>query len=458
MFIGFSVSNFLSFKTTQTMSMIASKVARHKQHILMGNGKKVLKTGLIYGANAGGKSNFIKAIDFSRDIILEGLEQVDLNKKYFRIDTSNYKVPGVFEYRLMTQSGKEYSYGIAISYAEKEIISEWLIRIEKNGSETFVFNRDINEDGENITESEIKYENREEAIRWQVYLEDFGKNISDSLKKKTILSDIAERSGKQVGIFKEILDVYNWFQSIIILFPTSQYSGLNQMIEKENVRQFFSKMMQYFDTGIMSVESKQGPMDFDKIFEGIPAEYAEKLKIKISNDITNESVLCKVNNQIYSLKKDDDGNIITTKMMQNHGNGQDLFEYADESDGTKRLFDLIPLFYEHNGNRVIFIDEIDRSLHTNLTRRFLELFYKLTERDNSQLIATTHDSNLLDLDLIRQDEIWFVERVKDQSSRMYSLNRYKERYDKRVDKEYLLGRYEAVPVFNEEFLEAINAQ
>ena len=457
MFIGFSVSNFLSFKTTQTMSMIASKVARHKQHILMGNGKKVLKTGLIYGANAGGKSNFIKAIDFSRDIILEGLEQVDLNKKYFRIDTSNYKVPGVFEYRLMTQSGKEYSYGIAISYAEKEIISEWLIRIEKNGSETFVFNRDINEDGENITESEIKYENREEAIRWQVYLEDFGKNISDPLKKKTILSDIAERSGKQVGIFKEILDVYNWFQSIIILFPTSQYSGLNQMIEKENVRQFFSKMMQYFDTGIMSVESKQGPMDFDKIFEGIPAEYAEKLKIKISNDITNESVLCKVNNQIYSLKKDDNGNIITTKMMQNHGNGQDLFEYADESDGTKRLFDLIPLFYEHNGNRVIFVDEIDRSLHTNLTRRFLELFYKLTERDNSQLIATTHDSNLLDLDLIRQDEIWFVERVKDQSSRMYSLNRYKERYDKRVDKEYLLGRYEAVPVFNEEFLEAINA-
>ena len=457
MFIGFSVSNFLSFKTTQTMSMIASKVARHKQHILMGKGKKVLKTGLIYGANAGGKSNFIKAIDFSRDIILEGLEQVDLNKKYFRIDTSNYKVPGVFEYRLMTQSGKEYSYGIAISYAEKEIISEWLIRIEKNGSETFVFNRDINEDGENITESEIKYENREEAIRWQVYLEDFGKNISDPLKKKTILSDIAERSGKQVGIFKEILDVYNWFQSIIILFPTRQYSGLNQMVEKENVRQFFSKMMQYFDTGIMSIESKQGPMDFDKIFEGIPAEYAEKLKIKISNDITNESVLCKVNNQIYSLKKDDDGNIITTKMMQNHGNGQDLFEYADESDGTKRLFDLIPLFYEHNGNRVIFIDEIDRSLHTNLTRRFLELFYKLTERDNSQLIATTHDSNLLDLDLIRQDEIWFVERVKDQSSRMYSLNRYKERYDKRVDKEYLLGRYEAVPVFNEEFLEAINA-
>ena len=118
---------------------------------------------------------------------------------------------------------------------------------------------------------------------------------------------------------------------------------------------------------------------------------------------------------------------------------------------------MIPLFYEHNGNRVIFIDEIDRSLHTNLTRKFLELFYKLTEDDTSQIIATTHDSNLLDLDLVRQDEIWFVKRGGDHSSYLYSLNRYKERYDKKkIDKEYLLGRYDAIPVFDDEVLEDIN--
>ena len=156
------------------------------------------------------------------------------------------------------------------------------------------------------------------------------------------------------------------------------------------------------------------------------------------------------------MRKDSEGNIITTKMMQNHGNIQDLFEYLDESDGTQRLFDLIPLFYEHNGNSAIFIDEIDRSLHTNLTRKFLELFYKLTEDDTSQIIATTHDSNLLDLDLIRQDEIWFVKRRGDHSSDLYSLNRYKERYDKKIDKEYLLGRYDAIPVFDDEVLEEIN--
>ena len=456
MFIGFSVSNFLSFKNPQTMSMMASKVARHKEHILNGNGKKILKTGLIYGANAGGKSNFIKAIDFSRDIILDGLEEVDLNRKYFRINKEGYRQPGVFEYRLITQSKKEYSYGIAISYAAKEIISEWLVRIEKNGSETCIFNRDIDESGENFTFSEVTHKNEAEKIKWEIFLDVFGKNISPAMKKKSILSDVAERSNEKNGILKEIRDVYEWFQSIIILFPTSQYSGLNQLVEKEEVRKFFSGILKYFDTGIESVESKQGEMNFDRIFEGIPKEHAEKLKIRISNDIENDPVMFKVNNQVYSLRKDEEGNIITTKMMQNHGNPQELFEYSDESDGTQRLFDLIPLFYEHQNNRVIFIDEIDRSLHTNLTRRFLELFYSLTEKSDCQIIATTHDSNLLDLDLVRQDEIWFIKRLEDHSSKMYSLNRYKERYDKKIDKEYLLGRYDAIPIFDEEILEDMN--
>ena len=456
MFIGFSVSNFLSFKSPQTMSMMASKVARHKEHILNGNGKKILKTGLIYGANAGGKSNFIKAIDFSRDIILDGLEEVDLNRKYFRINKEGYRQPGVFEYRLITQSKKEYSYGIAISYAAKEIISEWLVRIEKNGSETCIFNRDIDESGENFTFSEVTHKNEAEKIKWEIFLDVFGKNISPAMKKKSILSDVAERSNEKSGVLKEIMDVYEWFQSIIILFPTSQYSGLNQLVEKEEVRKFFSGILKYFDTGIESVESKQGEMNFDRIFEGIPKEHAEKLKIRISNDIENDPVMFKVNNQVYSLRKDEEGNIITTKMMQNHGNPQELFEYSDESDGTQRLFDLIPLFYEHQNNRVIFIDEIDRSLHTNLTRRFLELFYSLTEKSDCQIIATTHDSNLLDLDLVRQDEIWFIKRLEDHSSKMYSLNRYKERYDKKIDKEYLLGRYDAIAIFDKEILEDMN--
>lgn len=85
MLIGFSVSNYKSFEDTQSISFVASKISRHKQHIAMTRNRKILKSGLIFGANAGGKSNLISAVDFSRVIILQGLERVDLNKRYFRI-------------------------------------------------------------------------------------------------------------------------------------------------------------------------------------------------------------------------------------------------------------------------------------------------------------------------------------------------------------------------------------
>lgn len=454
MFIGFSVSNFLSFKDTQTMSMLASKVMRHKDHLIEKNGKKILKTALIYGANASGKSNFIKAIDFSKELILGGLESVNLNKMYFRIDPESYFAPAVFEYRFITKSGKEYSYGIVISYSERQILSEWLVRIEKSGAETYLFNRNMDEKGVSFTESEVTIKNKSEKIRWEIYLEDFGKNISEAMKKKSILSDIAERSTQKNGVFKEMLDVYEWFDSIIVIFPTSQYEGLNQLVENEAGKETLSKYIKYFDTGIESVESKLGRVDFEKIFDGLPKEQAEELKRNIYNSLEeNNSVVFKINHQAFSLKKDKKGNIITNKMMQNHGNNSELFEYIEESDGTQRLFDLIPLFFEPNNSRVVFVDEIDRSLHTNLTRRFLELFYLMSEEKNGQMIVTTHDANLMDLDLIRQDEIWFVQRKEDHSSKLYSLNKYKERYDKKVDKEYLLGRYEAIPIFGEEVLE-----
>ena len=212
--------------------------------------------------------------------------------------------------------------------------------------------------------------------------------------------------------------------------------------------------MSYFDTGIESVESEQQQMDFDKILENIPKEDMERIKLDISNKVNARPIMFKANQRVYVLRKDSKGNIVYNKMLLNHGNCDDLFEYADESDGTKRLFDLIPLFYESRDNCVILIDEIDRSLHTNLTKRFLELFYSLTEKEKSQIIATTHDSNLLDLELVRQDEIWFVERQKNHASKIYSLNKFRERFDKKIDKEYLLGRYGAIPIFNDEALES----
>lgn len=448
MLVGFSVSNYKSFEETQSISFVASKITRHKEHVWAHGNKKILKSGLIFGANAGGKSNLIKAIQFSKEIIVNGLEKVNLNKSHFRIDSTMYKTPGVFEYRIIIDEN-EYSYGLAISYANREIIGEWLVRIETSGDETYLFNRNVNEDNISYADSEVDDITDEEKQKMRFYLEGFSENITDAYKRKCILNDIALRVNDKVGVFAEIKKVYKWFDEIIIMFPSTKYNGLNDVAADDTRRLFFSEMMSYFDTGIEAIEGQSQEMDFDKILEKIPRADAEKIKIDISNAANERPIMFKVDEQAFILRKDENGNIVYNKMLLNHGNAEDMFEYIDESDGTKRLFDLIPLFYENRKASVILIDEIDRSLHTNLTRKFLELFYELMEGRKCQLIATTHDSNLLDLELLRQDEIWFVERQDDHRSKIFSLNKFKERFDKKIDKEYLLGRYGAIPIFND---------
>ena len=449
MLVGFSVSNYKSFKDEQRISFEASKIIRHKAHVAVKRNKRILKSGLIFGANAGGKSNLVKAIRFSREIVLNGLDKVNLSKSHFRIETDMYKQPGIFEYRIIV-GDLEYSYGIAISYLDKIIEGEWLLRIENSGKETYLFNREVKDNNISHAESEVEYSSIDEKYKMDFYLEGFSENMSEAYKRKTILSDIALRTNEKNGIFAEIRNVYEWFENIIIIFPNSKYGGLNEVATDKDKRIFFSSVMSYFDTGIETVEGESQRMDFDKILDSVPRDVAEKIKVDISNAANEHPIMFKANEQVFELRKDENGNIVYNKLMLNHGNLEDMFEYNDESDGTKRLFDLIPLFYINR--KVILIDEIDRSLHTNLTRKFLELFYAVAEDRDCQLIATTHDSNLLDLELLRQDEIWFVERQYDHSSKVFSLNRFKERFDKKIDKEYLLGRYGAIPIFDDSFV------
>ena len=451
MLVGFAVSNYKSFKDEQRISFEASKITRHKAHVAIKRNKRILKSGLIFGANAGGKSNLVKAIRFSREIVLRGLDKVNLSKSHFRIEGDMYKQPGIFEYRIIV-GDFEYSYGIAISYLDKTILSEWLIRIENSGKEIYLFNREVDDNNVSHAESEAEYTSTEEKFKMDFYLEGFSENMSEAYKRKTILSDIALRANEKTGIFAEIRKVYEWFEDIIILFPSSKYNGLNEVAADKDKKMFFSSIMSYFDTGIESVEGESQQMDFDKILDNIPRDESEKIKIDIYNAAKEHPIIFKLDEQVFELRKDENGNIVYNKLMLNHGNANDMFDYNDESDGTKRLFDLIPLFYENRRVSMILIDEIDRSLHTNLTRKFLELFYEVVEDRDCQLIATTHDSNLLDLELLRQDEIWFVERQDDHSSKVFSLNKFKERFDKKIDKEYLIGRYGAIPIFDDNFV------
>lgn len=440
MLLRFSVENFLSFKEKIEFSMAASKITRLREHTIQIGDKRILKGGFIFGANASGKSNFIKAIDFARNIVVKGLVNTDFNKKHFRICQDNYRKPGVFQFDIVINE-IVYSYGFAVSYVTKEIVDEWLYKISSN--EQCIFNRETLEN-EVIVNSDLVLNDKNEKKSFEVYLRDI-KN--KSMHQTLLLVDIANRSADDSESFKIFKDVLKWFQNTIVVFPNSKYSGLNRIANDTELRPMFKDLLNYFDTGIEDVLNNE-EMEFDKALSDVSEEDKAELKVKLSNALVEKTAVMRNGKMMLTLHKDDNGDIIVQKMVLDHGNIADLFDYADESDGTQRLFDLIPLFLQSQNNKVIFIDEIDRSLHSRLTVEYIKLFYQLSESFQAQLIATTHDSSIMDLDLVRQDEIWFVERKEDHSSSFYSLNKFKERYDKKVAKDYLIGRYGAVPVFS----------
>ena len=137
------------------------------------------------------------------------------------------------------------------------------------------------------------------------------------------------------------------------------------------------------------------------------------------------------------------------KLLFQHGEDETLYEFGEESDGTQRLIELLDIILNESKDMVFIIDELDRSFHPQMTRKFVETFLKRTEKKNTQLIITTHESNLMDLSLLRRDEIWFAEKENDNSTRLYTLEKFKIRYDKVINKDYLAGRYGAVPVFKD---------
>lgn len=441
MLIRFAVENFMSFRDLTAFSMAAGKITRHGAHVVTKQGKRILKGSFFWGANASGKSNLISAVDFARSIVTEGVKSVSCDKKYFRIEKQYRAKPGVFQFDIAC-GGHFYSYGFALSYLNAAIEEEWLYQTD--GSESCIFLRRRTEDGTTAVESDRAFSGE----RFHIYAQDIG---NPKMAQTLFLSDLALRGPEGEAEYQPFRDVADWFKRLVIIFPYSQYSQISELLDNEDPRIQLSSLLRYFDTGIHDISKKK--MDFDKAFSEFPENIVKTLKADISRNLQEKGGRALVRNEISSVEvQNEDGELYAWKLTANHGNENDLFDYSDESDGTRRLFDLIPIYQEALDGHVILIDELDRSLHTRLTQEFIQYFYQLTEEIPSQLIATTQDSNIMDLNLLRQDEIWFVERQKDHSSRIYSLNGFKERFDRDVEKSYLLGRYGAIPVFRQALL------
>ena len=319
----------------------------------------------------------------------------------FKLSKKAETSPSRFEFEFKI-NGFSYAYGFLADY--DKVSEEWLYQITKF-SEKAIFERMILENNKTkIKFPGIRFKSKEE----KQFLDFVALGTRPN---KLFLTECLERNvSANVRGIEAITDTLNWFgNKLTIIFPDSKFQGLEFEFEKSSkLAEEFRKYMKIFDTGIDDIELK--PIDFDKI-KDIPEEIRNdiigRLKTNSKTIISN-----KANNITYTLYKDKKNNVKVFRLNSKHkvvdNDDYAYFEINEESDGTQRLIDLIPALIDlFKDNKVFVIDELDRSLHPNLSASFIDIFLNATTGVASQLIVTTHESSLLNLRKVRKDEIWF---------------------------------------------------
>ena len=435
MLIRFFVQNFLSFNERTEFSMIKGSSRRLKNHVIEHKNKNlvsVLKSGVIYGANASGKSNLIKSAHLAASIIKNGSITPNIEFIPFKLDKKTIYEPSVFQFDFI-QNGKMYSYGFK---TDTSIIhEEWLYELDN-------------------TNDKLLFERKKNHIN-------FDPKLHKNKKDKQFLEFIAKGTPTNKLFLKESIDrnltyfiePFKWFmESLVFIFPHTRVGSAEfYFLEAPTFKNEIDKMLKIFDPQIIGIESRE--VDFEKEISDLPNDIKNLIRHDIIKPehkkmagflITTKNMysLRKENNEIKAFK------LMTTHKVKNTDSTID-FEIAEESDGTRRLIDLMPalftLLIPSTTNKVFFIDELDRSLHPHLTKNIIELFLNNNINMNKQLVVSTHESCLLDLNLLRKDEIWFVEKNKDGESHIYSLEEFHPRADKDIRKGYLQGRFGAIP-------------
>lgn len=430
MLIRFHVENFLSFNELTEFSMVAGQGTSLPHHVVKSNKRGIpnlLRAALIYGPNGSGKSNFVKAIDFAQKIILTDVAKDEIIAvKPFRLEMGKLHQPSKFQFDI--KIGEQlYSYGFEVdSHTVKE---EYLYLLGEKKNK-IIFHRLTTSEGKTQVDFDnINFANNEE----EQFLKFTGKGCPIN---KLFLTECNNRNvWGNVQNIVVIRNVWEWFANCLrIMTPDFYFTIQNaETNDYANLLKHFSTDIAHIDYALLAVENA-----LDEI------EVSRKWGIESMKDGQTCYIKSKDRNHFFFFEKDN-GKLIASKLISKHlQNNTTIFEFAEESDGTKRLFDFLPVISFKN-NFTFIIDEIDRSLHPHLSRAILEYFLENQVDINKQFIATTHEANLLDLSLLRKDEIWFSEKNKSGATELYSLEEFKPRPDTEIRSGYLQGRYGAIP-------------
>ncbi len=404
MLIRFSFKNFKSFKNENCLDMEATSLKEHEYNVAKLDSGEYLKVSAIYGANASGKTNVLQAFDYMKKRILVS----DDSKKNSPIDEENiynFMINNdsiALEVEILAKNNKIYKYGFEL--VKDNIISEWLYekRVNKFYS---IFERENNN---------IKMMKDNKLFKLA------------NIDERTLFLNIYSKIDKDN---KDFNNVYDWFvNSTYLDLGNPNFERLInnrvslKILSDENYKKELLKFIKTFDSGIEGIKTTPDSIE----------------AVKSNNGIIDIEVIHKGEN----------------------GELKALPFYL-ESNGTRKMFHLFDFFMDALKNgMVLFVDELDAKLHPLLTRYIINLFHNSeTNKGNGQLIYSTHDTVNLNKETFRRDEIWFAEKDKDGISEIYALSDYileddknagkKVRNDATYNKDYLTGRYGAIPVLEE---------
>lgn len=407
-------------------SMVAGRERQHGERVprLEKYRMRVLPIAAVYGGNASGKTNLFEALRFAKYFVSKG---VHLEEKIpivpFALNEMSLAEASSFCFEIFADGG---IYEFSFSIASSGVLEEKLVQVLPSSEKT-------------------------------LYHRQAGKPVTCSLCEKDPRLNFVFQGTQSNQLFLtnsvfQKLDcfraVYDWFrESLVIVGPDSCFGQFEHFInETSPLYGEMNNLLRRLDTGIDHVGGETIP------FEHMPISSARKEAIRRELK-EGESFRIPIDDDRRFIVTRKNDNLSAKQLVSFHrtSKGKDVkFDIALESDGSKRALDLLPAFLDlsrKNSNRVYVIDEVDRSLHTSLTRNLIEMYLDgCSEETRAQLLMTTHDVLLMNQDLLRRDEMWVTERDEDGASSLYSLCEFKGvRYDKDLRRSYLQGRFGGIP-------------
>ncbi len=401
MILEYRCSNYRSIKEEVIFSMLASSDTSNEEYLIRNNEYNINPTSAIYGANGSGKSSLLESIGFMKAFVVNGIKQqpgdyipVNPHKLSDEKEASEFMIQFI-------KNGIRYVYGISLN--KEKILKEFLYHFPK-GRKAKIFDREE----ENYT---------------------FGKNYRTELKS-TLSKRKENRPFLSVAVdgtsITEIKDVFLFFKEEVIIYdPSVPNNWQDYSFEKINSDESFkNKVINIFRDLEICIED----IKTEKHKAAIPEDAFKNLPDEIKSVLELGEKVIQINSVYFDY-------------------GKFNVEINEESSGIKKLFEVIcPIIDIIENNKVIFWDEIENGLHTSILHTLLDIFIK-NKSSKAQLIFTTHDVSLLDLNLLRRDQIWFTELEKEyRSTKLYSLSEFKDvRKTENVGKNYINGRYGAIP-------------